>query len=197
MTVSFTRFLSSVLRHVRRRLLAVLLAVSSLSVLADGSISYAEIVPSEEGYVVNADIDLELNQRLADAVSRGVSLYFTADFVLERDRWYWLDEVVAERSLNFRLSYHAISRSYRLSIGNFHQSFDTLDAAIRTMLRIRSWQIVPVNELDPGTSYSAALRFQLDTSLLPKPFQVTAIGSRDWNLGTDWLQWTFLAGGAR
>jgi len=126
-----------------------------------------------------------------------VSLYFTADFVLERARWYWLDQVIAERSLDFRLSYHAISRSYRLSVGNFHQSFDTLDAAVRTMLRIRSWQIVPIDELEPGVSYSAALRFQFDTSLLPKPFQVTAIGSRDWNLGTDWLHWTFLAGAGR
>ena len=195
MTAFITRFFSSIARNGRTGLLALLFALASLSAIADGRISYAEIVPSEEGYVVNADIDLDLNQRLADAVSRGVSLYFTADFVVERDRWYWLDEVIAERSLNYRLSYHAISRSYRLSVGNFHQSFDTLDAAIRTMLRIRSWQIVREDALEPGVSYTAALRFQLDTSLLPKPFQVTAIGSRDWNLGTDWLQWTFLAGG--
>lgn len=197
MMVSFTRFFASIAKRSRAALLAVLLAVASLPALGDGRISYAEIVPSEEGYVVNADIDLDLNPRLADAVSRGVSLYFTADFVIERGRWYWLDEVIAERSLDFRLSYHAISRSYRLSVGNFHQSFDTLDAALRTMLRIRSWQIVPIDELEPGVSYSAALRFQFDTSLLPKPFQVTAIGSRDWNLGTDWLHWTFLAGAGR
>ena len=197
MTVSFTRFFASTARRSRAALLAVLLAVASLPALGDGRISYAEIVPSEEGYVVNADIDLDLNPRLVDAVARGVSLYFTADFVLERGRWYWLDEVIEERSLNFRLSYHAISRSYRLSVGNFHQSFDTLEAALRTMLRIRSWQIVQVDELEPGVSYNAALRFQFDTSLLPKPFQVTAIGSRDWNLGTDWLHWTFLAGVGR
>lgn len=197
MTVSFTRFFASTAKRSRIALLAVLLTAASLPALGDGRISYAEIVPSEEGYVVNADIDLDLNPRLADAVARGVSLYFTADFVIERGRWYWLDEVIAERSLDFRLSYHAISRSYRLSVGNFHQSFDTLDAALRTMLRIRSWQIVPIDELEPGVSYSAALRFQFDTSLLPKPFQVTAIGSRDWNLGTDWLHWTFLAGAGR
>lgn len=188
------RFFSSALSRFRLGLLVVLLA-TSLTVLGDGRIAYAEIVPSEEGYVVNADIDLDLNQRLADAVMRGVSLYFTAEFVLERGRWYWFDEVVAERILNFRLSYHAISRSYRLSVGSLHQSFDTLEAAVRTMLRIRSWQIVPVDELEANVSYSASLRFQLDTTRLPKPFQVTAIGSRDWNLGTDWMRWTFLAGG--
>jgi hypothetical protein len=178
-------------------LLALLLGLSAPQANADGRISYAEIVPSEEGYVVNADIDLDLNKRLTDAISRGVSLYFTAEFVVARGRWYWFDEVVADRTLHFRVAYNAITRSYRLSVGSFHQSFDTLDAAIRTMLRIRSWQIVPIDELVPGVSYGAALRFQLDTSLLPKPFQVTVIGSDDWNLATDWMRWTFLAGAAR
>ena len=28
-------------------------------------------------------------------------------------------------------------------------------------------------------------------------YRADAIGSRDWNLGTDWLRWTFLAGGGR
>lgn len=190
------RFSASVIERLRAAVAALLLSLAVVSAaFADGRIEYAEIVPSEEGYVVNADIDLELNPRLVDAVTRGVSLYFTAQFLVERDRWYWLDEVVAERVLNFRVSYNAITRSYRLSVGNFHQSFDSLDAAVRTMQRIRNWQIVPVGELKSGTSYRAALRFALDTSLLPKPFQVTAIGSRDWNLGTDWQRWTFLAGG--
>jgi hypothetical protein len=198
MTASSTRFWASVAKRLRAALVALLLCVLvPLGALAEGGISYAEIVPSEEGYVVNADIDLELNPRLVDAVSRGVSLYFTANFLVERDRWYWFDEVVAERALNFRVSYNAITRSYRLSVGNFHQSFESLESAVRTMLRIRNWQIAPISELQTGTSYQASLRFQLDTSLLPKPFQVTAIGSRDWNLGTDWLHWTFLAGGAR
>ena len=186
----------SVLERLRRALAAAALCLMvPLAALAEGRIDHAEIVAGDEGYVVNADIDLELNPRLVEAVNRGVSLYFSAQFVVERDRWYWLDEVVAERALNFRLTYNAIARSYRLSVGNFHQSFETLESAVRTMQRIRNWLIVPAGELKAGTIYRAALRFQLDTSLLPKPFQVTAIGSRDWNLATDWQRWTFQAGG--
>ena len=186
----------SVPERLRRALAAAALCLLfPLAALAEGRIDHAEIVAGDEGYVVNADIDLELNPRLVEAVNRGVSLYFSAQFLVERDRWYWLDEVVAERALNFRLTYNAIARSYRLSVGSFHQSFETLESAVRTMQRIRNWLIVPASELKAGTVYRAALRFQLDTSLLPKPFQVTAIGSRDWNIGTDWQRWTFQAGG--
>ena len=36
-----------------------------------------------------------------------------------------------------------------------------------------------------------ALRLRLDTSQLPKPLQIDALGSSDWNLGSDWYRWTF------
>ncbi len=164
---------------------------------SDARIVRAEIVRGDGGgYVLNADIDIELNPRLADAVRRGVSLYFTTELRIERPRWYWLNEVAVDRSLEYRLSYHAITRSYRLSIGSFHQSFEKLEAAVNTMQRVRNWQVAEVDQVVAGVSHEAALRFRLDTSQLPKPFQVTAIGSRDWNLGTDWVTWTFLPGAA-
>lgn len=179
------------------RTCCVLLALFASAPVAradDARIVSAEIVRGDGGYVLNADIDIELNPRIADAVMRGVSLYFTTELRIERPRWYWLDEVVVDRSLDYRLSYNAITRSYRLSIGSFHQSFDSLDAAVRTMQRVRNWQIAEVEQLAAGESHDVALRFRLDTSKLPRPFQVTAIGSRDWNLGTDWVTWTFLPG---
>jgi len=162
----------------------------------DARILSAEVVRGDGGYVLNADIDIELNSRLADAVMRGVSLYFTTELRIERPRWYWLNEVAVDRSLEYRLSYHAITRSYRLSIGTIHQSFDTLEAAVRTMQRVRNWQVAELDQIVAGVSHEVALRFQLDTSQLPKLFQVTAVGSRDWKLGTDWMTWTFLPGAA-
>lgn len=172
---------------------ALLLSLLVTMAQADeGRIDNVEIVPGDGGYVMNADIDLELSSRLSEAVVRGVSLYFIAELRIERPRWYWFNEVVIERTIDYRLSYAAIPRNYRLSVGNFHQSFDNLEAAVRTMLRIRNWQVAGFDELKAGVSHDAALRFRLDTSQLPKPFQVTALGNRDWNLDTHWSHWTFL-----
>ncbi|ENO85475.1 hypothetical protein C666_15255 [Thauera linaloolentis 47Lol = DSM 12138] len=177
-------------------MLLALFALAPAAQADDARILSAEIVRGDGGYVLNADIDIELNPRLVDAVMRGVSLYFTTELRIERPRWYWLNEVVVDRSLDYRLSYHAITRSYRLSIGSLHHSFDNLDAAVRTMQRVRNWQIADTEQLAAGVSHDVELRFRLDTSQLPKPFQVTAIGSRDWSLGTDWATWTFLPGAA-
>jgi hypothetical protein len=177
-----------------RRLLVALLWLPAWLLANDTALRHAEIKLQDDAYVVNAEIDVELNPRLTEAVNHGVSLYFVTELTVERPRWYWFDEVVIERRLNYRISYHAITRSYRLSLGSFHQSFDTLDDALRIMRRVRNWEVAERAALIDGTSYEASLRFRLDTAQLPKPFQVTAIGSSDWNLSTDWLKWTFLAG---
>lgn len=178
-------------------LLALVLSWPVLAMANEARIRSAEIVRADGGtYVLNADIDIHLNSRLVDAIDHGVPLYFAVDVVIERPRRYWFNEEVAERRREYRLSYHALTRSYRLSIGSIHQSFESLDAAVRTMQRIRNWQVARPGAIEEGRSHTAALRFRLDTSQLPKPFQVTAIGSRDWNLATDWMEWAFLPGAA-
>ncbi|MDY0011941.1 MAG: DUF4390 domain-containing protein [Rhodocyclaceae bacterium] len=172
---------------------ALLLALAGTPLAAENQIRSAEILSTEDGYVLNADIDLALTGRLEEAIRRGVSVYFTTELEISRPRWYWLDEEVVHRTLEYRLSYHAITRSYRLSVGSLHQSFETLEEAIRTMLRLRNWSVAERSALSPGQSYKVALRMALDTTQLPKPFLVTVIGSKDWNLATDWMRWTFLA----
>ncbi|MDR1855162.1 MAG: DUF4390 domain-containing protein [Azoarcus sp.] len=169
---------------------AMLLSFSAYA--ADGRITYAEIVASEEGYVLNADFDFELNSKLTDALSHGVALHFVAELHVERPRWYWLDKVVADRRLEYRLAYHAITRSYRLSIGNLHQSFDSLEEAVRTMQHIRNWFVASASDLVPGVSHDVELRFFHDTTQLPKLFQLSAVTNGRWTVDTDWLEWTFL-----
>ena len=194
MTASITRSSASGPERAVRFVVGALFALCALLAQAESAIRSAESVPGDGGYVLNADIEIELNPRLIDAVTRGVSLYFTTEVVIERPRWYWLNETVARRSLDYRLYYHAITRSYRLSVGTLHQNFDELEEALHTMQRVRNWLVAETEVIQAGVSHEVSLRFRLDTSQLPKPFQVTAIGSSDWNVETDWMNWTFLPG---
>ena len=57
------------------------------------------------------------------------------------------------------------------------------------MQRVRNWQVADLETLQAGVSHEVALRFRLDTSQLPKPFQIAAVGSRDWTLASDWKVW--------
>lgn len=150
----------------------------------------AQLHATEEGLVLDADFDFELSPRLSDVVANGVPLYFRVDFELTRRRWYWFDESAASKRLQLRLSYHALSRQYRLSTGLLQQSFATLDEALNVLKRIRNWLVVDRTVTFDEADYDAAVRMRLDPTLLPKPFQLSALTSRDLQLDSPWKRFT-------
>ena len=121
--------------------------------------------------VLAADFAFELNPRLAEAVTNGVPLYFAVEFELTRPRWYWFDEKAAAKRLQLRLSYHALSRYYRLSTGVLQQNYATLEEALNVLRRVRNWQVVDRGTALADATYDAAVRMRLDVTLLPKPIQ--------------------------
>ena len=141
---------------------------------------------TEEGLVLDADFEFELTARLADVVANGVPLYFEVDFELTRRRWYWFDDVAASRRMHLRLSYHALSRQYRLSTGPLQQSFPTQEEALNVLKRVRNWLVADRSASFANADYEAAVRMRLDTALLPKPFQLSALTSRDLHLESPW-----------
>lgn len=144
----------------------------------------------EEGLVLDADFDFELTSRLAEVVSSGIPLYFRVDFQLTRRRWYWFDDTASSRRLQLRLSYHPLSRQYRLSTGLLQQTFISLDEALNVLKRVRNWLVVERTVTFADADYEAAVRMRLDTALLPKPFQLSALTSRELQLESPWRRFT-------
>ena len=189
----------------RRRLLAVLgggIALGGVAALglrpvraANETIevlrAWFEPSPENDTWMLAADVLVPLPSRLEEALQRGVPLHFVAEFELSRGRWYWLDEKIAQASQTFRLSYHALTRQYRVTLNGLAQHYPTLDEAVRAMGTVRGWRVVEVDLLRPGTPYDAQVRMRLDTGQLPKPFQVTALTNRDWTLQAEWKRFTF------
>jgi hypothetical protein len=183
--------LSGVLRGLCALALLLALLAPHVSRAADDRIHVSRAVlslveGSEQGVVLDADFDFELPWVLADAVNRGVALYFVVDFELYRERWYWFDRRVVGQSLTYRLTYSPLTRQYRLARGTLALPFDTLEEALLTLRRIRGWKVLERGTLKPDEDYRAQLRMRLDTSQLPKPFQINVLTNRDWTLASDW-----------
>lgn len=177
--------------HALIALLIGALVLSSADARAEGiQVRSALVEPVEDAYYLNASFDISLNGTLEQALNKGVALYFLVEFELIRPRWYWFDEKVAQTELQLKLSYNALTRQYRLSAGALYQNFDSLDEAVQVLSRQRNRQVFDKTAMKKDSSYTAALRMRLDVSQLPKPFQVDAIASRDWNIGSDWYRWT-------
>jgi hypothetical protein len=158
---------------------------------ADGiEVKRAAFRITEDGGVLEADFEITLNHTLEGALSKGVPLYFVLDFELIRPRWYWVNERVAASQQQYRLSYNALTRQYRIGVGNLYQNFTTLAEALGFMSRVQRREDIEPGILRKDASYPAAVRLRLDTAQLPKPFQLNTLGSRDWTLTSDWYRWT-------
>lgn len=178
-------------------LLAALLAVAPVAEAADQGITLkeAKLELAEDGWQLSADFDIQFTPTLQEAVIRGVPLYFIYEFEARSPRWYWFDRknVVAVRER--RVSYTPLTQQYRVSVGNFSTNVSNFDDVKRQLSTLRGWAVTGRDSLRPGERYEVMVRMRLDTAQLPKPFQMTAFASREWNLASDWARWTLVPDG--
>lgn len=157
---------------------------------ADGiSTNKAELRTAEGGYQITADFGIGFNFVVEQALTHGVPLYFTSEFSLTRPRWYWLDEEVAHGEQTTKLSYNILTRQYRITRGTLFQNFDSLEEA----LLVFGHQVFPqiaASQIKADGSYVAAVRMSLDITQLPKPLQVNALATKDWDLDSGWHRWS-------
>ncbi len=177
-------------------LLSVLAALAWLLLAAPAAqgegidVRHASLVAGEEGYYLEADFEIALNSTLEDALHKGVPLYFLLEFEVIRPRWYWLNEKVIDTRQQYRLAFNALTRQYRLGVGSLYQNFRALPEALDFLTRVRRRQVLETGVLSKGSTYTVGVRMRLDVSQLPKPFQLNALASRDWNFGSEWHRWS-------
>jgi hypothetical protein len=140
----------------------------------------------EPGLYLNAQFSFEPSPAIEDAVRRGIPVYFAIDFELVRSRWYWFDKKLASATLAYRLTYSPLTRQFRLSRGALAQPFETLDDALATVRSVRGWKVAGAQTAASREHLRAHVRLRLDTTMLPKPFQVDSLTNRDWALASDW-----------
>ncbi len=190
MTVFFTRCSRKFSRLCALALCALTLAFGAVAHAEGIEVRNAALVAGEEGYFLEADFEIALNPTLEEALNKGVPLYFLLEFEVIRPRWYWLNEKVLNNQQQYRLAYNALTRQYRLGLGSLFQNFASLSETLDFLSRVRRRQVLEQGTLTKGTTYVAGVRMRLDVSQLPKPFQLNALASRDWNFGSEWHRWS-------
>lgn len=148
---------------------------------------------TEDGLYLSAALQFELPALVEDALYKGIPMYFTTEATVVYERWYWSNQLRAQAERHLRLSYQPLTRRWRLNVSPvpfsntglgvvLGQNYDDLDEALKAMQRIARWRVAEPAAVEPGEPYSVALRFQLDLSQLPRPFQIGALGRSGWSL---------------
>lgn len=163
-------------------------------------IEKAEARLTSEGYVLSADFDIQLPAVVEEALRRSVTLYFVSELSLHRLRWYWLDTELVMHQQTSKLSFNSLTQQYRISRGGLYQSFAKLQDALRALGRV-STPLIKTSLLDSsddgyfsrllkkGSEIGASASMRLDVNQLPKPLQINALASEQWNVGSEQFHW--------
>jgi len=148
---------------------------------------------SGDSIYLNAAVQFDLPALVEEVLDKGIAVYFVADAELYRERWYWTDQKMAQVSRHMRLAYQPLTRRWRLNVSpvpitnagfgaTLNQNFDTLADALDAVKRIGRLRMGEVAEIGDDPVHAVQFRFRLDTTQLPRPFQIGVAGQADWNI---------------
>ena len=142
---------------------------------------------------VTGSLDLTLNNRVEEAVSKGIPLDINIELRLSRSRPVIWDKQLSEWELRKQIRYHALSGQYLVSEtrdgSEVLENFTTLQQALNQMGNLGD-RVFPVN-VETGTDDRLVLdaRVRLDIETLPAPLRPVAYTSLDWRLNSGWTSW--------
>lgn len=156
------------------------------------AVSPLELRRQGDALELSARLRFDLPESVEDALYKGLSVIFTAEVEIYRERWWWLDARVGRVQRQWRLVYQPLTERWRLSLGGapsgkpggvaLAQFFDSLDEALAVIQHIAQWRVADATALEPGDTYRVEFHFHLDTDKLPRPLQIGALGDDDWQL---------------
>ena len=183
-----------ILLRLRLSLCALLLGWGcALAWASDAGAGELHLEQDAEGLYLSTQLQVVLPEMAENALYKGIPMYFAAEAQVVRERWYWYDREVAETTRYLRLTYQPLTRRWRLNVSSvpfsnigigvvLGQTFDDYSDAMAAVQRFSRWKIADSDALDASAPHVVNFRFRLDTSALPRPFQIGAVGRSGWNL---------------
>lgn len=153
------------------------------------AIKNADLKMAGDTYLLNADLEITLGEKVEEAINKGVPVEFLYEFELVRPRMLWFAAPVTKASTRIKISYHALSRQYLVTQDGRQTSHDILSEAMIELVQLYDWKVFNKSVIEADQEYKAILSMRLDQSKLPKAIQVDAIGSEDWNLVSEKFEW--------
>jgi hypothetical protein len=156
------------------------------------------VVRSASTTVVNDVLELEarlqlvLSDEALAALDSGVPLTIELKLEAIRERRFLPDPVDAELTLSYELEFRPLSQRYivrNLNSGN-QDSFATLYAALNNLGRIQDLPVLDMSILDPEANYRVRLQALLSTQQYPAPLRLLFFWRDQWQLKSEWFEWS-------
>lgn len=163
---------------------------------AEASVDELRVTRSGDGLFLYAQMHFELAPSVQDALLKGIPVHFVAEAKVVRERWYWFDQHIAVAQRYTRLAYQPLTRHWRLSTSSepmtetesglgLTQQYASFDEVMAALQRIAGWKIASAEQVPASDTQVLQFEFRLDSSQLPRTFQLDAVRQADWHLSLE------------
>ncbi len=142
---------------------------------------------------INTRFNTQLPDQLKQALQKGVPLHFDLNYQLTSPtiaayRTRINNLVGGDNLIQYKLAYHPLTSRYRVSMGTFSTEYNSLDTALKAVGAVANWKVLNSGTLKDTSIHDiqADVRLSLSIGQLPRPFQINALTSRNWQLDSGW-----------
>jgi hypothetical protein len=145
-------------------------------------------------FFLNAVFNIHLPFYITDAIEQGFNLPIVIEIEFYRDKRFWFDEQVVYIKQKYQLNYHPLLDAVSVFDVNSgrRQYYSSLKEAMRHLSVMLNYPVLDKNTLSEDQSYSGRLRIGVDQSELPVPLKSSSLWKNNWDLNSDWLDWTVI-----
>ena len=144
-----------------------------------------------DSYVLSANMDYQLSMKAKEALQNGVPLFWDIHIKTLQHRDYFLDKILMNTSIRYRIQYHALLDMYRVrneDNGELY-NFPTLSAALHLISTVHNFRVMDKAFYVPGRRYAVGIKVTFDRDALPLPLRPVAYTNPQWYLSSDWTIW--------
>jgi hypothetical protein len=155
------------------------------------TVVYAATKERQGSYLVDIELNLQIDKEIINALRHGVSLDIDIDLEVRQERkWLW-NKLVKEVTLRYRLQHHPLSDDYVVkNLDNTERrQFQTLDEALDYLGSVKDYTLIEKDKLSKDKNYIGFVKAELNIEELPPPLQPATYGSSQWHLESQWYEW--------
>jgi len=152
----------------------------------------ASTQPVEGVHTLDARLQLVLSSEALAALESGVTLTIELQLQVIRTRRFYIDDVEAELAVRYELQYSPVSQRYivrNLNSGD-QDSFATLYSALNSLGRVQGLPVIDDALLLDDRDYRVRLRAMLNTERYPAALRVLFFWRGQWQLQSEWYEWS-------
>ena len=168
--------------------------------LIQASPLYAQNAAITDFTVSNSESQLLLYLTVTDcftddmesAIHNGIPATFTFYIDIYRERPNWPDKKIRKYEFDHIIEYDSLKKEYRINRGDKNDSKLTTspDEAKMLMSEVNGFEILPLAEIDPESTYRIRVKAKLARKTLPLYFHYLIPFTSLWDFETEWHELT-------